>query len=257
MEGRYSECLHLRQDASPRGACITLQSGATGPTPVPGTRARPELPAYPATSVAVACRNIPTCLEDSYPKHLQVCLSSRLETNPEAAPTPAPFWTVRRHLAIKIQPAMASHNFGVIEVASRKTTSAPGWAYVPDTGANLAAAALQPSNRKRARNQASLISGADLTARQETKVRKDLEALDRDTSRDVNIAIPSSRPGPATARGTLLHTVPYLSKASTDRSRPISHQQKHAQYQKDHPVAEDVREPSRRLQCSRSDTRRC
>ncbi|KAH7359082.1 hypothetical protein B0T11DRAFT_111765 [Plectosphaerella cucumerina] len=103
---------------------------------------------------------------------------------------------------------MASHNFGVIEVASRKTTSAPGWAYVPDTGANLAAAALQPSNRKRARNQASLISGADLTARQETKVRKDLEALDRDTSRDVNIAIPSSRPGPA--RGTLLYTVPCL-----------------------------------------------
>ncbi|KAH6689215.1 hypothetical protein F5X68DRAFT_230861 [Plectosphaerella plurivora] len=75
---------------------------------------------------------------------------------------------------------MSSHNFGVIEIASKKTTSAPGWA-------------------KRARNQTSVISGADLSARQESKVRKDLEALDRDTNRDVNIAIPSSRPGPAKA----------------------------------------------------------
>lgn len=90
---------------------------------------------------------------------------------------------------------MASYNFGVIEVASKKTTSAPGWAYVPETGANVAAAALQPANRKRARNQVPLPTGTDLSARQESKVRKDLEALDRDTNKDTSIAIPSSRSG--------------------------------------------------------------
>lgn len=85
---------------------------------------------------------------------------------------------------------MYSNNFGVIEVASARTTSAPGWAYVPDVGTKAANAPLQPSNRKRARNQGPNLSGADLTARQETKARKDLEALDRDGNRDVNIPIP-------------------------------------------------------------------
>jgi zinc finger HIT domain-containing protein 1 len=86
------------------------------------------------------------------------------------------------------------NNFGVIEVASAKTTNAPGWAYVPDTGpalshASSAAGGAQP--RKRARNAgAANLSHADLTARQQAKVRRELEVLDRDNARDVSIPVP-------------------------------------------------------------------
>ncbi|KAI1804164.1 hypothetical protein F4811DRAFT_521783 [Daldinia bambusicola] len=90
------------------------------------------------------------------------------------------------------------NNFGVIELASTKTTNAPGWAYVPDTTPHLAAAAaaaasLQTGNRKRAaRNQAANTSAlyADADARQEAKLRREIEALDRDNyHRDVSIPI--------------------------------------------------------------------
>ncbi|KAH6659911.1 hypothetical protein BKA67DRAFT_653118 [Truncatella angustata] len=90
------------------------------------------------------------------------------------------------------------NNFGVIEVASTRTTNAPGWAYVPDTGPVPSATGTQ--SRKRARNTGGAnLSYADLTARQETKIRKELEVLDRDNSRDVVIPIPS-RPGGASSR---------------------------------------------------------
>lgn len=88
------------------------------------------------------------------------------------------------------------NNFGVIEVASTKTTNAPGWAYVPDAGpAGLlaqqhAAAAASTTNRKRARKSAANPTYADLSARQEAKTRKELEALDRDNHRDVAIPVP-------------------------------------------------------------------
>lgn len=77
------------------------------------------------------------------------------------------------------------NNFGVIELASAKTTAAPGWAYVPDTTINRSA----PANRKRARNVPGLSIG-DLTVRQETKRRKEAEALDRDGGRDNTIPLP-------------------------------------------------------------------
>lgn len=90
------------------------------------------------------------------------------------------------------------NNFGVIELATTKTTNAPGWAYVPDTAPNITAAAssLQPGNRKRAaRNQATASTSAiyaDADARQEAKLRREIEALDRDNyHRDVNIPIVS------------------------------------------------------------------
>ncbi|OTA99572.1 hypothetical protein M426DRAFT_325041 [Hypoxylon sp. CI-4A] len=87
------------------------------------------------------------------------------------------------------------NNFGVVELASTKTTNAPGWAYVPDTTPNLAAAMpLQPGNRKRAaRNQATASTSAvyaDADARQEAKLRREIEALDRDNyHRDVSIPV--------------------------------------------------------------------
>ncbi|KAK3941583.1 hypothetical protein QBC46DRAFT_353226 [Diplogelasinospora grovesii] len=84
------------------------------------------------------------------------------------------------------------NNFGVIELASTKTTHAPGWAYVPDTGPSQAAAALAPTNRKRAaRNNQNTLSYSDVSARQDVKIRKELEQLDKDTHKDVNIPIPA------------------------------------------------------------------
>ncbi|KAI0380014.1 hypothetical protein F5Y04DRAFT_104321 [Hypomontagnella monticulosa] len=89
------------------------------------------------------------------------------------------------------------NNFGVIELASTKTTNAPGWAYVPDTAPAIATASLQTGNRKRAaRNQTANTSVlyADADARQEAKLRREIEALDRDNyHRDVSI--------PTTAKG--------------------------------------------------------
>ncbi|KAK1636943.1 hypothetical protein BDP81DRAFT_319893 [Colletotrichum phormii] len=83
------------------------------------------------------------------------------------------------------------NNFGVYELASNKVTNAPGWAYVPDTGLNPAAAALQPANRKRAARSKANPSASDLTVRQEAKIRKELEQLDRDGGRDASIPIPA------------------------------------------------------------------
>ncbi|OAA65004.1 Zinc finger, HIT-type [Cordyceps fumosorosea ARSEF 2679] len=84
------------------------------------------------------------------------------------------------------------NNFGVIELAGAKTTSAPGWAYVPDTRlAAQQAASTTTTNRKRARNApGGGLTLSDLTARQETKARKELETLDRDGGRDATIPLP-------------------------------------------------------------------
>ncbi|KAI1093596.1 hypothetical protein F5B19DRAFT_113138 [Rostrohypoxylon terebratum] len=94
------------------------------------------------------------------------------------------------------------NNFGVIELATAKTTHAPGWAYVPDTTAPsmAAAAAIQPGHRKRAaRNQNTASTSAlyaDADARQEAKLRREIEALDRDNyGRDVTIPIPGKSGG--------------------------------------------------------------
>ncbi|KAK4145479.1 uncharacterized protein C8A04DRAFT_35751 [Dichotomopilus funicola] len=95
----------------------------------------------------------------------------------------------------------AMNNFGVIELSSTTTKNAPGWAYVPDTGP-VVPSALQPANRKRARNQPAL-SLSDLSAREETRIRKDLEALDRDSHRDASIPIP---PRPGGSRAQHKHT---------------------------------------------------
>ncbi|KAK4165667.1 hypothetical protein QBC43DRAFT_377725 [Cladorrhinum sp. PSN259] len=93
------------------------------------------------------------------------------------------------------------NNFGVIEVAGIATKATPGWAYVPDTGPSVPS--LQPANRKRAARNLPGLSLSDLTARQENKLRKDLEALDRDNPRDLNIPIP---PRPGGSRAHNKHT---------------------------------------------------
>ncbi|KAI0852683.1 hypothetical protein F5Y00DRAFT_178257 [Daldinia vernicosa] len=105
------------------------------------------------------------------------------------------------------------NNFGVIELASAKTTNAPGWAYVPDTAPHLAAAAaasLQTGNRKRAaRNQVTNTSAlyADADARQEAKLRREIEALDRDNyHRDVSIPIVAKSNNSSSKTGAKKHT---------------------------------------------------
>ncbi|KAG9255049.1 uncharacterized protein F5Z01DRAFT_71234 [Emericellopsis atlantica] len=84
------------------------------------------------------------------------------------------------------------NNFGVFEVASAKTTNAPGWAYVPDTG-HRPTSTLAPTNRKRARNTAPGPSLGDLTARQEARLRKEVDALMNDGNRDNTIPLPGKR----------------------------------------------------------------
>lgn len=76
-------------------------------------------------------------------------------------------------------------NFGVREVAHSKT-SAPGWAYVPDTGK---VNPLQPVSRKRLRTELGTIQH-DTTAKQDAKIVRDLAALDRENHRDVSIPVP-------------------------------------------------------------------
>ncbi|KAI1209992.1 uncharacterized protein F4807DRAFT_81177 [Annulohypoxylon truncatum] len=106
------------------------------------------------------------------------------------------------------------NNFGVIELATAKTTHAPGWAYVPDTAPSLSAsaAAIQPGgHRKRAaRNQHAASTSAlyaDADARQEAKLRREIEALDRDNyGRDASIPIATKSGGGAAKASVKKHT---------------------------------------------------
>jgi zinc finger HIT domain-containing protein 1 len=94
-------------------------------------------------------------------------------------------------------------NFGVREVANSKAATAPGWAYVPDTGINASVAALQPTSRKRARNQ-PLPSQHETTAKQDAKILRELAALDRDAPRDA-IPVPV-RARDGAGRGEFYHS---------------------------------------------------
>lgn len=134
------------------------------------------------------------------------------------------------------------NNFGVIEVAGIATKATPGWAYVPDTGPSIPN--LQPANRKRAARNVPGLSFADLTARQETKLRKDLEALGRDNPRDANIPIPP-RPGGSRGRSHQTHAVPLASASHEAYDLPNSPEQTHTQRAQNPPVSENVRKPSR------------
>ncbi|KAI1310319.1 hypothetical protein F5Y03DRAFT_392257 [Xylaria venustula] len=107
------------------------------------------------------------------------------------------------------------NNFGVIELASTKTTSAPGWAYVPDRQPHHhippSTTTSSTTNRKRSRAAASgagaQLSLADANARQEAKARREIEILDRDNARDVHIAIPAkSRTGGGGTGGVKKYT---------------------------------------------------
>jgi len=80
--------------------------------------------------------------------------------------------------------------FGVEELANSKSISAPGWAYVPDTGANASVAALQPASRKRAARNQPTVSTHETNVKQDAKILRDLAALDKESHRDVSIPVP-------------------------------------------------------------------
>lgn len=130
------------------------------------------------------------------------------------------------------------NNFGVIELAGAKKTSAPGWAYVPDTSINLSSV-LQPGNRKRARNAAGVTLG-DLSARQETKKRKEVEALDRDGGRDNTIPLPVKH-----GRGMSLLLPPFIGNLEANTTK--SPGKEHTKRPKDTTVTKDFCQPPGRL----------
>ncbi|ROV99904.1 hypothetical protein VMCG_06267 [Cytospora schulzeri] len=104
------------------------------------------------------------------------------------------------------------NNFGVIEVASAKTTHAPGWAYVPDTptasipSQSVSAVHLHVNRKKRAARAHAADPGSSassatvqegISARHSAKVTKEIEQLQRDSfgGRDAHVAVPSHGSG--------------------------------------------------------------
>ncbi|KAJ8059214.1 hypothetical protein OCU04_012185 [Sclerotinia nivalis] len=91
-------------------------------------------------------------------------------------------------------------NFGVLEIAPSKAAPAPGWAYVPDIS-STPQIGLQPSSR-RARGPNSAGSGAlnahETTKKQDAKILRELQLLDRENHRDVCIPVTARRDGRVT-----------------------------------------------------------
>ncbi len=94
----------------------------------------------------------------------------------------------------------------LIEVLPQTTTtSAPGWAYVPDTGYDPSKAAILPTGaRQRAATRVSAVGdGLETSVRQQNAITKHLVELDKDNHRDVVISIPTKKKGKdAAERGT-------------------------------------------------------
>ncbi|KAJ8607201.1 hypothetical protein MRB53_040461 [Persea americana] len=69
------------------------------------------------------------------------------------------------------------------EIPIAKSAAAPGWAYVPDNGYDPSKAPIVPSGaRKRARN-ATYTGGAEGSARQQAKIARHIDELQKDDHR--------------------------------------------------------------------------
>ena len=90
----------------------------------------------------------------------------------------------------------------LIEVLPNSTTaSAPGWAYVPDTGYDPSKAAIVPSgSRKRATRTLPVAANGDLSARQQSKLNRHLTELDKENHKDLQIIVPD-KPRDVAKRG--------------------------------------------------------
>ena len=78
------------------------------------------------------------------------------------------------------------------------STSAPGWAYVPDTGYDPSKAPIQPTGSRKRNARIPGVGAAETTARQNNALLKRLADLDKDNLKDVHIP---SRPKEAGVRG--------------------------------------------------------
>lgn len=83
-----------------------------------------------------------------------------------------------------------------IEVLANSTSiRAPGYTLVPDHGQGTVQAAVQPTagRNKRGTRFAGVAAGADTTVAQQNSVLKHLADLDKESQRDVQIAVPSKQ----------------------------------------------------------------
>ena len=79
-----------------------------------------------------------------------------------------------------------------IDVVPNSTSiSAPGWAYVADSGYDPSKAAIQPTGVRKRAARTSGIAGGNSTTRQQNAILKHIAELDRDNYRDVQITIPN------------------------------------------------------------------
>ena len=115
----------------------------------------------------------------------------------------------------------------MIEVLPNSTSiSAPGWAYVPDTGYDPSKAPIQPSGSRKRNARISGVAGGDTTARQNNVLMKRLADLDRDNHKDIQIALPP-RAKDANGRGayrtsTHSHVTSPTCKAAPKGKTPIT-----------------------------------
>lgn len=88
----------------------------------------------------------------------------------------------------------------LIEVLPNSTaTATPGWAYVLDTGYDPSKAPIGASGQRKRKN-APVAAAAELSVRQQNKIAKHLDELDRDNHKAVQIELPSKSKD-VTARG--------------------------------------------------------
>ncbi|KAI9673964.1 MAG: hypothetical protein M1817_002170 [Caeruleum heppii] len=112
----------------------------------------------------------------------------------------------------------------LIEILPNSTSvSAPGWAYVPDTGFDPSKAAIQPSGaRHRAARKATVPSGQETSARQTNAILKHLAELDRDFHREVHIPIPNRQKDGA-GRGSRGKVTPAVRKILASQKTFANH----------------------------------
>ncbi|MCJ1358065.1 MAG: hypothetical protein MMC33_008063 [Icmadophila ericetorum] len=81
----------------------------------------------------------------------------------------------------------------VEELPNSTSISAPGWAYVPDTGYDPSKAPILPSGARKRNARVSGAPAGDLSLKQSNAIAKRLAELDKDNHRDIFIPIPTKQ----------------------------------------------------------------
>ena len=109
-------------------------------------------------------------------------------------------------------------------VPNSTSISAPGWAYVPDSGYDPSKAAIQPSGARKRAARASGIGGGNSTTRQQNAILKHIAELDRDNYRDVQITIPNkARESVSRAGGSKSKTTSNVRRILTSQKTFANH----------------------------------